>query len=482
MLGMAFGFLSRVIIARLSSPDQFGIFSIGLSLTNTFAGIAMLGLQQGTTRYIAFYRGKGDNASVLSVIRASAAICTISSVIAMVILYACSDILADKFLHNINLSVYLKVFSCSIGFIVLSNLLIAIFRGADRPESKAIFDDIMRNSLFLVVASIFLLIGYPFISVVWAHLLAAFLTFAALLFFYLVKPFIPRQIFSRAHKSLARKELVVYSLPLLAIAMIQPLFASLDSLILGYFYKPHVVGYYNAIYPIASLIPVLMSAAAFTFFSFFCQLYAKSEMERIGNIYKRMTKLLIICSFPLFLVFFIFPKSIISLCFGQHYISAYAALRVIVLAAFLLVTMGPTDIILQTADKTKFLMYAGIAGFIINIGLNLILIPWLGIIGAAVAYLLGRNMIYLLQSIKINNLLKMHFFDYQYVKLLAILVCFLMVTFLFTRYDGQSYVAIFVFLGLFLPLYFGVLVVLKFIGQQEWDFLNKIVHGKMDSI
>jgi O-antigen/teichoic acid export membrane protein len=360
-------------------------------------------------------------------------------------------------------------------------LLIAILRGANRPESKALFDDILRNALFLVIASTFLTFGYPFISVIWAHLLSALLTFLSLLTYSLVKPFYQKVPYTKTDLKNARKEIIKYSLPLLAIAVISPLFASLDSLILSFFNTPKIVGYYSAVYPIANLIPVLMSAVAFTTFPFFCQLYAKYDLAAINQTYKQITKLLIIISFPLFLAFFVFPKPVITLFFGSQFVPACPALRIIVLATFLLITMGPTDTVLQAAGKTKFLMYAGIAGFIVNICLNLIFIPWLGMIGAAIAYLLGRNTIYLIQSIKINHLMRMHFYDIQHIKLLIILSCLLIMSNLITQNANQSYVFVFTFLILFFPIYLVVFIGFTIIGKTEWDFLKKILKIKFNT-
>jgi len=58
IIGMLFGFVSRVIVVRYITQTEYGIYSLALLLTNIFITISTLGLQEGSTRYIEYIRGK----------------------------------------------------------------------------------------------------------------------------------------------------------------------------------------------------------------------------------------------------------------------------------------------------------------------------------------------------------------------------------------------------------------------------------------
>ena len=57
---MLLGFVSRVIIVRYTTQTEYGIFSLALVLMSIFVTISTLGLQEGSTRYIAYFRGKKE--------------------------------------------------------------------------------------------------------------------------------------------------------------------------------------------------------------------------------------------------------------------------------------------------------------------------------------------------------------------------------------------------------------------------------------
>ena len=64
IIGMLLGFVSRVIIVRSITQSEYGIYSLALVLMSIFVTISTLGLQEGSTRYIAYFRGKNEEGKV----------------------------------------------------------------------------------------------------------------------------------------------------------------------------------------------------------------------------------------------------------------------------------------------------------------------------------------------------------------------------------------------------------------------------------
>ena len=60
IIGMLLAFVSRVIIVRYITQSEYGIFSLALVLMSIFVTISTLGLGEGSTRYIAYHRGKNE--------------------------------------------------------------------------------------------------------------------------------------------------------------------------------------------------------------------------------------------------------------------------------------------------------------------------------------------------------------------------------------------------------------------------------------
>jgi O-antigen/teichoic acid export membrane protein len=56
IIGMLLSFVSWIIIVRFITQSEYGIYPLALVLMSIFVTISTLGLQQGSTRYIAYFR------------------------------------------------------------------------------------------------------------------------------------------------------------------------------------------------------------------------------------------------------------------------------------------------------------------------------------------------------------------------------------------------------------------------------------------
>ncbi|MFP3910429.1 MAG: oligosaccharide flippase family protein, partial [Archaeoglobaceae archaeon] len=75
LLASLLGFGSRIILARSLSPAEYGLIALGIALFSITASIGMFGMPGGVTRFVSFYRGKGDlervRGSIISALRIS---------------------------------------------------------------------------------------------------------------------------------------------------------------------------------------------------------------------------------------------------------------------------------------------------------------------------------------------------------------------------------------------------------------------------
>jgi O-antigen/teichoic acid export membrane protein len=142
IIGMLLGFVGRVIIVRYTTQTEYGIYSLALVIISIFVTISTLGLQEGSTRYIAYFRGKKEEGKVKGVISSSIKIAIIASISLAAISFFISDFISISIFHTPALSTPLKIFTIAIPFTVLINVLISIFRGFDRVDARLYFRDI----------------------------------------------------------------------------------------------------------------------------------------------------------------------------------------------------------------------------------------------------------------------------------------------------------------------------------------------------
>lgn len=188
IVGMLLGFVGRIAVAKYVTQSEYGVYSLALVLLDVFVLISILGLDFGSTRQIAFYRGKGDESKVRRVLFSSLQIAVISSVLLSLALFFTSDLISTKLLHSPELSAALRVFCIAIPFAVLIRVFTSIFRGFDRAEPNVYFQQISYYALFLLLLIIVILLGLQFMGVIYAFAASVTLTFIAFLVYALRKP------------------------------------------------------------------------------------------------------------------------------------------------------------------------------------------------------------------------------------------------------------------------------------------------------
>lgn len=417
IIGMLLGFVSRIIIVRYITQTDFGIYSLALVLMNIFAVISTLGLQEGAARQISFYRGKNDSSKVRGIVLSALQIALIASVLLSLVLFLTSDFISIKFFHSPELSDPIKIFSIAIPFFVLINIFTAIFRGFDRAQEQVYFRTILMSTLFLLllIAVIFLL-DLRFFGVVYAFVASIVLTCIAFAVYTIKKSPLAIRWERSVNVSPVRKELLFFSLPLFAVVMLQSITTWTDTLMLGYFKMPDVVGLYNAALPLANLLPIILASMNFLYLPIASQLFAKNQIEEIKRTYAVLTKWIFSATLPIFLILFLFPEAVLNILFGSRYIGAAIALQILSLGFFTHSILGPNGNTLIVIGKTRFLMWSVLITAIVNIILNVALIPPLGIIGAAIATTSALVIKNIFLSIRLYSLSKVQPFTKNYLK------------------------------------------------------------------
>ncbi|MEE9398838.1 MAG: flippase [Dehalococcoidales bacterium] len=403
LIGLLFQFFARLIIARYGLQANYGIFSLAWTVLNFSMILACLGIDQGATRCIAYFRSRREVNKVHGTISASLQLATGASIIISAVIFFSARAIALNIFHTDDLVPALRIFAIGIPFLTLINILVGIFRGFDKMEPQAYFHFILLNILFLLPLLALILVELPFIIVFYAYLGALILTFIALAVYTVKK--LPRLITSTSGKAdiSVRKDLLSLSLPLLSTAMFSMVIFSMDTIMLGYFKTSETVGLYNAAYPLAYLISVPLYALGLIYTPVATGLYSQNLMAELRRNYTILTKWLNFLTLPIFLVLCLFPEATLDLFFGSAYVASAPALRILSLGFIIRNLFGPNANTLLAIGESRFIMWSVSTAAIMNILLNIVLIPPLGIVGAATASAVSLNLTSIIMSVKLYS-------------------------------------------------------------------------------
>jgi len=476
VIAILFNFIARVLLVRIFTQAEYGIFSLGFVLCNIFVTLSLLGLGTGTTRQIAYYRGKNNFLEVKRVLISAIQINVIASIILSITLFLTSDILSTKIFNDPALAAPLKVFAIAIPFFAFINILISIFRGFEQIKEKVYFRDILRNILFPLLLLPILFLGLPFIHAIYAFTASFIITF--IVFILYSKKHFPISL-KKSVKNLAinqtTKNLLVFSLPLLGVAALQMIVSWTDTLMLGGFAPLDEVGLYNAAAPLARFIGIPMAAMLLIYAPIVSGLYAKNLLSEISKNYAVLTKWIFSATFPLFFILFLFPEVVLNSLFGSDYIPASQALQILSLGFILANLLGPNGTTLVAIGRTPFIMWAVVAAAGTNIILNWILIPQLGIVGASIATAISLVLHCVIRHVKVHTLLKVNPITKNLLKTVIISAfLILLISFLTKSYLDIVSWMLPLLLILFYVIYFLVMLFSRSFDQEDITMLLEI--------
>lgn len=414
-VGMALGLAANVLLVRYVTPSQYGVYSLASVLVGIAGAIATLGLSEGATRYIGFLRARDDKSRIRGVVFSSLWLSLIASIAVFLVMFFLSGVLSTRVFHDPELAAPLKILSATIPLSVLAGALLAIYRGYDRVDVKVYFQDILKGATFLLLLGIVILFGWAFLGVIYAVLASAAIALTALAA-YAVKRFpLPAMQEGVAPRPMSR-ELLLFSLPLLVLAMCVLVVQYAGTLMLGYFKDSEAVALYNVAFPLAQMILVPLTAMTFIYVPVVSQLYSKGLMDEMKRSYQVLTKWIFFLSFPIGLVLILFPTTSLNLFFGIQYTEAAWTLRMLSLGFLSVAFLGANGLTLVIIGRPGLYMRAGAAGAGLDVILNGVLVPRLGITGAALAFMITYFVMTAFCSMKLYQLSGIHPFTRNYVK------------------------------------------------------------------
>jgi O-antigen/teichoic acid export membrane protein len=111
---------------------------------------------------------------------------------------------------------------------------------------------------------------------------------------------------------------------------------------------------------------------------------ARGERERLRAAYQTATGWLVAVAFPIYLLMASFAP-VLMRAFGPRYTSGDDALLILSLVMLLSVAAGPVMVLVLMGGRSIWNLLDTLAALVINVALNIVLIPRLGITGAAIA-------------------------------------------------------------------------------------------------
>lgn len=467
LISFLISFLIRLFIIRSFTQTEYGIFTLSLTILSIFITVLLLGLSAGVIRFIAYYRGKKDLKKVKGTIISALHIGVISGLIGFFLMFFGSGFLSNLF-NEPSLESGLKILAISLPLTIIATLLINSFQGFGNVRPKIFIKDIGSNIVRFILVIFVILAGY--------RLLGLFVIYAFVSIFLLIGSFVFYKKLRLPKKyKLLRKKLIIFSLPLLSITISSLILNKFDTLMIGFYMESSFIGLYDGSVVLAQFIPQIFSSIFILYLPISTFLFSRGKNSEIKKIYSTITKWGIIIIFPLFLILFLFPDVVLSFLYGSEYIGGKLVLQILSLGFLVHVLLGPNGSTLIAFGKERLVSSLQVFAIVLNIILNIILIPLMGIVGAAIATASSFILINILYSFFLYKKNKIHPFTKTYLKpfLLSLIsifiIYFISITFLVIEYWMLPFLLI-----LFMIIYVISIFSTKSLTNEDIDLLISI--------
>jgi O-antigen/teichoic acid export membrane protein len=218
---------------------------------------------------------------------------------------------------------------------------------------------------------------------------------ASILAFCILLPSIVRQFKFSIHPRLF-KELLKFGLPIVPVGLSGILLQIVDRPILKLLMDDSAVGIYQANYRLGIFMALITGMFEYAWRPFFLSHAKDSNAKQLFS--RVMTYYLLVCS-VIFLILSFFLENIIQYKFFGRYILPppyWEGLKIVpwVLLSYILSGIGTNlNAGIQIEKKTMYLLPTSLAGSVSKIILTFILVPHFGIMGAALATVIGYFMV-----------------------------------------------------------------------------------------
>lgn len=379
--GMALSYGFTLLVTRQYGAETMGVFSLAFTLLSICTIFSVMGLDSAILRFMAEYTAQGKTELASAVYRKARSIMTPAALIISLLLFVLSPLIAERIFHNRGFATGFRIAAVAVLPASLVVLNAQALRALKRIRESIFFQNLssyLFGALFLLLLQA---LGDDRRSPIAAYVVA--LVLGAI-----VSSFV---VMRRAGPEVLRPGTLVMTTDILSVSLPMLLASSMllvshwtDVIMLGMFRSSAEVGVYSVALKMAAVIIVPLMAINAIATPKFAELHGTGDRAGFEAVIRQSTKLIFLTSFPIVIVLMLFSGTILSL-FGETFRTGSVALVIVAAGQLINALCGTVGGILVMTGRQRAFQHIMTIATVINVALNIVLIPRYGMNGAAVS-------------------------------------------------------------------------------------------------
>jgi O-antigen/teichoic acid export membrane protein len=392
---VAIKFLTTSALTNLLGKEHFGVYSFAMAWLLLLITPTLFGMDRLLVRNVAAYRKEKNWASLRGLLLFAPRLTGALSVIVMGIALAAAWLTYDLTGRPALLKAdHADLAETALYTLLITMLLLPIWtlllqqqsamQGLQHIIVSQFPEQVLHPILFLIAIGGVYLIAGKFESAQWAMLLRTITAVIALVAsFSLLRRAIPKMI-HQVEPVIDARLWLASALPFAISRGLVNLDQQLDVLMLGVLDSTEAVSFYAVSQRGVQFISLLLISVNVALAPQIVNLYADGKRAQLQRLLAHSARLVLAVSIPIAVAFIVGGKFFL-LIFGKEYTAAHMTLIVLSFGQIINIATGSVVLLLMMTQRERQAMYGLVLMVALHITLNAILIPTLGVEGAAVA-------------------------------------------------------------------------------------------------
>lgn len=262
-----------------------------------------------------------------------------------------------------------------------------------------------------------------------------------------------------------------------ALSCATTIYTNLDMVMLGFVHDDTAVGYYNAAVRLKVILMSVVTSLGVVLLPRLSYYIQNGDRDKFLEISIKAFHFILLISLPLSVYFILQSENIINFLAGSGYNESVLPMQIILPTVILI---GITNLfgiqILVPLGKEKLVLYSVFVGVVINLILNIFLIPKYSYVGTAISNLIAEIGVLVVQIYFVRDMIKDMIKNVNYLSLVIALALSSIISNFSMNYTENIFVTLCVTAVLFFATYY---VVLRISGNKLITEIEKQVFARL---
>ena len=380
--GATLAVVLNLILGKYFGPAGVGQFYLTLSVIAIVSVFSRMGTEISLTRFTAAHKAVEDYASLTAAYRKALKFTSIASFFGAVILFIIAKPLALFIFKNSSLVLLFRIGALAVMPFSLAFLHTEALKGLKKvvPAMAFLPHGGIIITPILIIALLYFGRDGTIGELVYTYCVATVLVMTGAVITWLSYS----KNFQKAISKFTIIELLRSSFPLFVMSLMYLMLEWTGTFMLEIIKTSAEVGIFNVAYRLSTTMAFILAALSVTTAPRYAELYKLNQKDVIRKNIKNASIIGIGVALPILLVLLLFPHTLMGF-FGEEFIVGASALQILAIGQFINVATGTIPHLLMMSGNEKYVMYNTMTGGILNLLLNILLIPYFSVAGAAIA-------------------------------------------------------------------------------------------------